>query len=70
MATIINNNWALDRVDEIFWSSAIFSREAMAVNYISPHKYGDRKALGIYRVVATCFMFILFTFLTVYETMI
>ena len=42
----------------------------MAVNYISPHKFGDRKALGIYRIVATCFMFILFTFLTVYEALI
>ena len=60
----------MDRADEIFWSSAIFSREAMAVNYISPHKFGDRKALGIYRIVATCFMFILFTFRTVYEALI
>ena len=57
-------------MDEILWSSSIFSREAMAVNYVSPHKFGDRKALGIYRIVATCFMFILFSFLTVYEWLV
>ena len=54
------------KVDAVFWNSAIFSREAMALNHVSPHKYGDQKALGIYRVVATCIMFVLFTFLTLY----
>ena len=34
------------------------------------HKYGDRKALGIYRIVASCLMFVLFSFLTVYESVI
>ena len=33
---------------------------------MSAHKYGDRRALGSYRIVATCLMFVLFTFLTVY----
>ena len=60
----------MNRMDEIFWSSSIFTREAMAVNHVSPHKFGDRKALGIFRIVATCFMFILFSFLTVYEWLI
>ena len=42
----------------------------MALNHVSPHKYGNKKALGIYRGIATCFMFILFSFLTVYETLV
>ena len=61
-------NWA--RVDAVFWSSAIFSRHAMTVNHVSPHKFGDRKGLGVYRIVAAIFMYVLFTFLTVYEQII
>lgn len=56
------------RVDAVYWKSAIFSREAMTVNHVSAHRYGDRKALGIYRVVATVLMLILFVFLTIYES--
>ena len=55
-----------DKLDEAFWRSAIFSRRAMKLNHINAHKYGDRRALGVYRIVATCLMFVLFTFLTVY----
>jgi len=39
----------------------------MSVNHVSAHRYGDRQALGIYRIVATVLMFILFVFLTIYE---
>ena len=55
------------RVDHVFWKSAIFSREAMQVNHVSAHRYGDRQALGVYRIVATVLMVILFVFLTIYE---
>ena len=54
-------------VDTVYWSSAIFSREAMTVNHVCAHRYGDRKALGVYRVVATCISFVILAFLTVYE---
>ena len=57
-------------MDAVFWSSAIFSRQAMAVNHVSPHKYGDRKALGLYRMFATFVMMVLFSFLTVYDVLI
>ena len=56
--------WA--KVDAIFWKSAIFTRDTMALNHVSPHKYGEKKALGIFRVTAACFLFFLFIFLTVY----
>lgn len=39
----------------------------MTVNHVSAHRYGDRQALGVYRIVATVLMFILFVFLTIYE---
>ena len=55
------------RVDHVFWKSAIFSREAMQVNHVSAHRYGDRQALGVYRIVAAVIMVILFVFLTIYE---
>ena len=55
------------RVDSVFWKSAIFSREAMTVNHVSAHRYGDRQALGVYRIMATVLMLILFVFLTIYE---
>ena len=42
----------------------------MAVNHVSAHKYGDRKALGIYRMVSTFIMMCLFSFLTVYDVLI
>ena len=42
----------------------------MAVNYVSPHKFGDRKALGLFRIEATFLMSILFSFLTLYEWLI
>ena len=42
----------------------------MALNHVSPHRYGDKRALGIYRVMASLFMLILFIFLTVYMTLI
>ncbi len=42
----------------------------MAVNHVSPHKYGDRKALGLYRMCATFIMLVLFSFLTVYDVLI
>ena len=58
----------LGRVDAVFWSSAIFSRKAMTLNHVSPHKFGDRMALGIYRMVATFLMLVLFVFLTIYES--
>ena len=61
-------DWAT--FDALFWCSAIFSREAMSVNHVSPHKYGDRKALGVFRVVSACFSFTLFSFLTAYESQI
>ena len=60
----------LHKVDSVFWNSAIFSREAMVLNCITPHKYGDKRALGVFRIVAFCLMFVLFTFLTVYESLI
>ena len=56
----------MDTLDEAFWRSAIFSRQEMRLNHVSAHKYGDRRALGVYRIVAACLMFVLFTFLTVY----
>lgn len=56
--------------DTIFWNSAIFSREAMVKNCVSPHKYGDKMALGVYRIVAFVLMLILFVFLTLYENII
>lgn len=56
-------------IDAIYWSSAIFSRQAMAMNYVRPHKYVERRGLGIYRILASSIMFTLFVFLTVYETM-
>lgn len=42
----------------------------MAVNHVSPHKFGDRKALGVFRIVAAIIMVALFCFLTVYEAII
>ena len=42
----------------------------MAVNHVSSHKYGDRKALGLYRMCATFVMLVLFSFLTVYDVLI
>ena len=57
----------MSRIDEVYWKSAIFSREAMTVNHISAHRYGDRRALGVYRIVATVLMIVLFVFLTIYE---
>ena len=57
----------MGKVDAVFWTSAIFSREAMRVNHVNAHKYGDRKALGIYRIVAACAMLVIFIFLTLYE---
>ena len=63
-----NSKWA--KLDAVLWSSAIFSRDAMSVNHLMAHKHGDRKALGIYRIVASCLMFIVFCFLTVYESVI
>ena len=58
------------RVDAIYWKSAIFSREAMTVNHLSAHRYGDRQALGVYRILATVLMLILFVFLTIYEVVV
>ena len=60
--------WA--KADAIYWSSAIFSRPAMRVNHVSAHRYGERKALGVFRVIATIVMASLTAFLTVYEVMI
>jgi len=40
----------------------------MAVNHVSAHRYGCRKALGIYRIVATVLMLVLFAFLMIYES--
>jgi len=55
------------RLDAIYWISAIYSREAMTVNHLSAHRYGDRKALGHYRITASILSIITFTFLTIYE---
>ena len=60
-------NDGMSRIDEVYWKSAIFSREAMTVNHVSAHRYGDRRALGVYRIVATVLMIVLFVFLTIYE---
>ena len=54
-------------MDSVFWQSAIFSREAMRLNHTSAHKYGDRKALGIFRIIAAVATLSLFVFLTIYD---
>ena len=56
-------------LDAIYWSSAIFSRKAMAMNHVRPHKFVERRGLGVYRIFASATMFTLLVFLTVYETM-
>lgn len=55
--------------DAIYWSSALFSRQAMAQNHVRPHKFVQRRALGLYRLAACLIMFSLLVFLTLYETM-
>jgi len=60
--------WAA--VDHVFWTSAIFSRQAMRLNHVSAHRYGDRKALGIFRIIAVALMLGLTGFLTVYEILV
>lgn len=61
----MNSSWA--KADAIYWSSAIFSRPAMRVNHVMTHRYGERKALGVYRVIAAILMTTMTAFLTVYE---
>ena len=60
--------WAV--VDFVFWQSAIFSRQAMRLNHVSAHHYGDRRALGMFRVIATFIMLTLTAFLTIYEILV
>ena len=55
--------------DAIYWSSAIFSRQAMAMNHVRPHKYVDRRGFGCFRMLAGSIMMTLYVFLTIYETM-
>ena len=60
--------WAV--VDFVFWQSAIFSRQAMRLNHVQAHRYGDRKALGMFRIIATFIMLTLLAFSTVYDLLI
>ena len=64
----IDSPWAA--VDFVFWQSAIFSRQAMALNHTSAHRYGDRKALGVFRIIAAVLTLSLFVFLTIYDLMV
>ena len=59
----------MGKVDAFVWSSSVFSRRAMALNYCVPHRYGDRMALGAFRSVSSFIMFTLFVFLTVYQSL-
>ena len=57
-------------VDRVWWSSSIFSRKQMRINHVMAHRYGDRKALGIFRIIAVILMIGLLAFLTVYELLV
>ena len=57
-------------MDFVFWQSAIYSRQAMRLNHTSAHKYADRKALGVFRIVAAVLTLSLWVFLTIYDLMV
>ena len=55
-------------VDAVYWRSDSFSRQAMALNHVRPHRYIKRRALGAYRIFAGVCMVGILAFLVVYET--
>ena len=42
----------------------------MRLNHVQAHRYGDRKALGMFRVIATFIMLTLTAFLSIYDILI
>lgn len=53
--------------DAVYWRSSIFSRKAMAQNHVRPHKFVERQALGVYRMLACLALISFLVFLTMYE---
>ena len=42
----------------------------MRLNHVQAHRYGDRKALGLFRIIATFIMLTLTAFLTIYDMLV
>ena len=58
----------LARFDSFFWRSTVLKRDSMRNNHVSSHRYSNRAALGIYRIISLVLALILFGFLTFYES--
>ena len=57
-------------MDKLLWRSSVFSREAMSLNHVSSNGFGDRKALGIFRIIATAIMLAITIWLTIYDALV